>query len=167
MKSNESKGALNALESFIDKYKLPIILVLAVCLVILPFLMPNDYLMRVLIIIMLYIILLFRASRIASRCERSFPAFLILGLAMLIVVQAAVNMSVAVGLVPVTGQPLPLISRGGSSIMVTSIYFGMMISISRFARKRQDVASTDPAPAEATAESAPAESAPAADTSES
>ncbi len=55
MKSNESKGVLNALESFIDKYKLPIILVLAVCLVILPFLMPNDYLMRVLIIIMLYI----------------------------------------------------------------------------------------------------------------
>lgn len=119
------------------------------------------------VIIMLYIILLFRASRIASRCERSFPAFLILGLAMLIVVQAAVNMSVAVGLVPVTGQPLPLISRGGSSIMVTSIYFGMMISISRFARKRQDVASTDPAPAEATAESAPAEPAPAANTSES
>ncbi|MBR4648924.1 MAG: FtsW/RodA/SpoVE family cell cycle protein, partial [Bacteroidaceae bacterium] len=119
------------------------------------------------VIIMLYIILLFRASRIASRCERSFPAFLILGLTMLIVVQAAVNMSVAVGLVPVTGQPLPLISRGGSSIMVTSIYFGMMISISRFARKRQDVASTDPAPSEATAESAPAEPAPAADTSES
>jgi branched-chain amino acid transport system permease protein len=55
MKSNESKGVLNALESFIDKYKLPIILVLTVCLVILPFLMPNDYLMRVLIIIMLYI----------------------------------------------------------------------------------------------------------------
>lgn len=87
-------------------------------------------------IVLLYIILLFRASRIAVRCERNFPAFVILGLAMLIVVQAAVNMSVAVGLIPVTGQPLPLISRGGSSIMVTSIYLGMMISISRFAKKR-------------------------------
>ncbi|MBQ7742894.1 MAG: FtsW/RodA/SpoVE family cell cycle protein [Bacteroidaceae bacterium] len=88
------------------------------------------------LIVLLYIMILFRASRIANRCKGSFPAFVILGLAMLIVVQAAVNMSVAVGLIPVTGQPLPLISRGGSSIMVTSIYFGMMISISRFAKKR-------------------------------
>lgn len=89
------------------------------------------------VIVLLYIMVLFRASRIANRCKGSFPAFVILGLAILIVVQAAVNMSVAVGLIPVTGQPLPLISRGGSSIMVTSIYFGMMISISRFAKKRE------------------------------
>lgn len=95
------------------------------------------------VIVMMYIILLFRASRIASRCERSFPAFVILGLTMLIVVQAAVNMSVAVGLMPVTGQPLPLVSRGGSSIMVTSIYFGMMISISRFAKKREQTATAE------------------------
>lgn len=88
-------------------------------------------------IVFLYIVLLFRASRIANRCERNFPAFVVLGLAMLIVVQALVNMSVAVGLLPVTGQPLPLVSRGGSSIIVTSIYFGMMISVSRFARQRQ------------------------------
>ena len=109
------------------------------------------------VVVLLYIILLFRASRIANRCERNFPAFVILGLAMLIVVQAAVNMSVAVGLVPVTGQPLPLISRGGSSIMVTSIYFGMMISISRFAKKREDSMPAKPAPAPATAETTPAE----------
>ena len=95
------------------------------------------------VVVLLYIILLFRASRIANRCERNFPAFVILGLAMLIVVQAAVNMSVAVGLIPVTGQPLPLVSRGGSSIMVTSIYFGMMISISHFAKKR-DIAKSTP-----------------------
>ncbi len=88
-------------------------------------------------VILLYVILLFRASRIANQCERNFPAFLVLGLAMLIVVQAVVNMSGAVGLMPVSGQPLPLISRGGSSIIVTSIYFGMMISVSRFAKKRQ------------------------------
>ena len=91
-------------------------------------------------VVFLYIILLFRASRIANRCERNFPAFVVLGLAMLIVIQALVNMSVAVGLIPVTGQPLPLISRGGSSILVTSIYFGMMISVSRFAKQRQPAA---------------------------
>lgn len=88
-------------------------------------------------VVFLYVVILFRACRIASRCERSFPAFVVLGLALLIVVQAAVNMLVAVGLLPVTGQPLPLISRGGSSIMVTSMYIGMMISVSRFAKKRE------------------------------
>lgn len=90
-------------------------------------------------VVFLYIILLFRASRIANQCERNFPAFLVLGLAMLITLQALVNMSVAVGLIPVTGQPLPLISRGGSSIIATSMYFGMMISVSRFAKKRADL----------------------------
>lgn len=101
------------------------------------------------VVVMLYVILLFRASRIAARCERNFPAFVIIGLATLITLQAAVNMCVAVGLFPVTGQPLPLVSRGGSSIMVTSIYFGMMISISRFAKKRQpEVAKAAPAAAE-------------------
>ena len=105
------------------------------------------------IIVLLYIMILFRASSIANRCKGSFPAFVILGLAMLIVVQAAVNMSVAVGLIPVTGQPLPLISRGGSSIMVTSIYLGMMISISRFAKKRLPEDKTVPSeePADETA----------------
>ncbi len=88
-------------------------------------------------VVFLYIVIVFRASRIANRCERNFPAFLVLGLAMLIAVQALVNMSVAVGILPVTGQPLPLVSRGGSSIIVTSIYFGMMISVSRFAKQRQ------------------------------
>lgn len=106
------------------------------------------------VIILLYIILLFRASKIANRCERTFPALMMLGLAILIVIQAAVNMSVAVGLMPVTGQPLPLISRGGSSIIVTSIYFGMMISISRFAKKRPDA---QPQLAEENAESVPEE----------
>lgn len=105
------------------------------------------------VLVLLYAIIMFRASRIASRCERNFPAFVILGLAILIVLQAIVNMCVAVGLFPVTGQPLPLISRGGSSIIVTSIYFGMMISVSRFAKKRQPEAEeVTPAPAVATAE---------------
>lgn len=85
----------------------------------------------------LYIVLLFRAGRIASRCERNFPAFLIMGLALLLVNQAMINMLVAVGLVPVTGQPLPLISRGGTSTLINCVYFGMMLSVSRYARKKE------------------------------
>ena len=86
-----------------------------------------------LFVLLLYIALLYRAARIAGRCEKNFPAFLIMGLALLIVTQAIINMMVAVGIFPVTGQPLPLVSRGGSSIMVNCAYIGMMLSISRSA----------------------------------
>ncbi len=86
-------------------------------------------------VLMLYIILLFRAGRIASRCERSFPPFLIMGLTLLLVSQAILNMMVAVGLFPVTGQPLPLISRGGTSTIINCFYFGMILSVSRYARQ--------------------------------
>ena len=87
---------------------------------------------------MLYIILLFRTGRIANRCENNFPAFLAMGLALLLVVQALFNMCVAVGLVPVTGQPLPLISKGGTSTLVNSVYIGIILSISRTAKKTKD-----------------------------
>lgn len=86
----------------------------------------------------LYIILLFRVGRIASMCERNFPAYLTMGLAILLVIQAMVNMLVAVGLIPITGQPLPLISRGGTSTIINSVYFGMILSVSRYARKNLD-----------------------------
>lgn len=89
-------------------------------------------------LMMLYITLLYRAARIAQRCEKNFPAFLIMGLSLLIVTQALINMSVAVGIFPVTGQPLPLVSRGGSSIMVNCAYIGMMLSISRSARQKPE-----------------------------
>ena len=85
-------------------------------------------------VLLLYIILYIRAGRIASRCENNFPAFLILGLATLLVVQALLNMMVAVGLFPVTGQTLPMVSRGGTSTLITAMYFGMMLSVSRYAR---------------------------------
>ena len=85
---------------------------------------------------MLYIILLFRTGRIASRCENNFPAFLAMGLALLLVTQALFNMMVAVGLAPVTGQPLPLISKGGTSTMINCIYMGVILSVSRTAKKR-------------------------------
>ena len=94
---------------------------------------------------MLYIILLFRAGRIANRCENNFPAFLCMGLAILLVIQALFNMLVAVGLAPVTGQPLPLISRGGTSTIINCLYLGIILSISRTAKKKdgiQDIPNT-------------------------
>ena len=83
----------------------------------------------------LYISLLLRAGAIARRCDKAYPAFLITGLATMIAFQALINMGVSVGLFPVTGQPLPLVSRGGSSFVVISAYFGIMLSISRFAKQ--------------------------------
>lgn len=88
-------------------------------------------------VVFLYVILLFRAARIASQCENNFPAFLVMGLAMLLVVQATFNMMVAVGIVPVTGQPLPLISRGGTSTIINCAYIGAILSVSRSAKQRK------------------------------
>lgn len=85
----------------------------------------------------LYIILLFRTGRIANRCENNFPAFLCMGLAIMLVTQALFNMAVAVGLAPVTGQPLPLISRGGTSTIINCLYLGIILSISRTAKKKE------------------------------
>ncbi|MBO7115755.1 MAG: FtsW/RodA/SpoVE family cell cycle protein [Prevotella sp.] len=86
----------------------------------------------------LYIVLLYRAARIASHCENNFPAFLVMGLALLLVVQAAFNMMVAVGLAPVTGQPLPLISKGGTSTIINCAYVGAILSISRSAKMKKE-----------------------------
>jgi cell division protein FtsW len=85
---------------------------------------------------LLYIVLLYRTARIASRCENNFPAFLAMGLALMLVIQATFNMLVAVGIVPVTGQPLPLISKGGTSTIINCAYIGVILSISRSAKKR-------------------------------
>ncbi|ATV32807.1 rod shape-determining protein RodA [Prevotella intermedia] len=86
----------------------------------------------------LYIVILMRSGQIAGRCENSFPAFLAMGIAFLLVTQALFNMAVAVGLAPVTGQPLPLISKGGTSTIINCLYIGMLLSISRFAKKRDN-----------------------------
>ena len=87
-------------------------------------------------VVFLYIVLLYRTARIASRCENNFPAFLAMGLALLLVVQASFNMLVAVGIAPVTGQPLPLISKGGTSTIINCAYIGVILSVSRSAKKR-------------------------------
>lgn len=92
---------------------------------------------------MLYIILLFRTGRIANRCENNFPAFLAMGLALLLVTQALFNMCVAVGLAPVTGQPLPLVSKGGTSTIINCVYIGAILSVSRSAKKKPDTDSDE------------------------
>ncbi|MGX8683342.1 MAG: FtsW/RodA/SpoVE family cell cycle protein, partial [Bacteroidales bacterium] len=89
-------------------------------------------------VVFLYIWLLIRAGKIAQKCDRTFPAFLVLGIALLLVMQATFNMCVAVGLVPVTGQPLPLISKGGTSTWINCAYIGMILSVSRYTAKLEE-----------------------------
>ena len=89
------------------------------------------------LVVFLYIVLLFRTARIANRCDNNFPAFLCMGLALMLVLQASANMLVAVGIVPVTGQPLPLISKGGTSTIINCAYIGAILSVSRTAKKKQ------------------------------
>lgn len=80
----------------------------------------------------LFLCLLGRAGHIASRCSRAFPALLIMGCAVLIVLQTLAHMAIVVGIVPVSGQPLPFISKGGTSVLVMSAAIGMMLSVSRY-----------------------------------
>ena len=86
-------------------------------------------------VILVYVVLLFRVGRIATRCKEKYPAYLAMGLGMLLGLQAFINMSVAVGLFPVTGQPLPLISKGGTSILMASGCVGMLLGISNTIEK--------------------------------
>ena len=90
-----------------------------------------------LLVIFLYMILLYRAIRIATKCQKIFPSLLAIGCSFSLVFQAMINMAVAVNLVPVTGQPLPLVSMGGTSIWFTSIAIGMILSASRELEKEK------------------------------
>ncbi|HUX58395.1 MAG TPA: FtsW/RodA/SpoVE family cell cycle protein [Bacteroidales bacterium] len=87
-------------------------------------------------LILAYMILLFRGITIAKKCETAFPAFLVLGLVVMIVVQAMLNMLVAVGLFPVTGQTLPMVSWGRTSVLVMSFSIGAILSVSRVVNAR-------------------------------
>lgn len=84
-------------------------------------------------LLLLYLALLARAGVIARKCHRAFPVLLVIGMAVMIVLQALFHMAITTGAFPVSGQPLPLISKGGTSILVTSIAFGAMLSVSRTA----------------------------------
>ena len=90
------------------------------------------------LIMLLYLWLLFRTGQIATVCKSTFPAMLVTGLGLLITLQAAVNMFVGSGFGLVTGQPLPLISRGGTSILVTSIYFGIILGVIREIKSEEE-----------------------------
>jgi len=82
------------------------------------------------IIVILYLVLLTRGLMIIKACKRTFPLYLATGAVTLILLQALVNMGVSSGAIPVTGQPLPWISWGGTSQIFTAIVFGFLLSIS-------------------------------------
>lgn len=89
-------------------------------------------------VLFIYLILLFRGIAIARKCETGFPAYLVLGLTVMLVTQAMVNMAVAVGLIPVTGQTLPMISWGRTSMVVSSFSLGVILAVSRVVRSRSE-----------------------------
>lgn len=91
-----------------------------------------------LVVVLMYLILLFRGIRIVSKAPGTFGAFLTMGCCFSLVFQAFINMAVAVNLLPVTGQPLPMVSMGGTSIWFTGLAIGMMLSVSREADKKQE-----------------------------
>ena len=96
-------------------------------------------------VLLLYVIILIRSGMIARKTEKLFPKYLVLGSAMLLSIQAFINMAVAVNLIPVTGQPLPLISRGGTSTLITCAYFGLILSADRFGigKKKEQVVAVE------------------------
>ena len=88
-------------------------------------------------ILFLYLILLFRGLRIVHKGTTTFGTLLAFGCMFSLIFQAFINMAVAVNLFPVTGQPLPLLSMGGTSIWFTSIAIGMILSVSRSLNEKQ------------------------------
>lgn len=101
----------------------------------------NDYVYAIIIeeygllggtfVAMLFMILLFRSMKIARRCKIKFGSFLVMGISLMLVFQALLNMAVAVGMMPVTGQPLPFLSMGGTSFWFSCIGIGIILSVSR------------------------------------
>jgi cell division protein FtsW len=87
-------------------------------------------------LILAYMVLLFRGITIVKKCETAFPAFLVIGLIVMITIQAMLNMLVAVGLFPVTGQTLPMVSWGRTSVLVMSFSIGAILSVSRVVNAR-------------------------------
>jgi cell division protein FtsW len=93
-------------------------------------------------ILLMYLILLYRAGVMVRKSTRTFPAFLAIGLTLSLVLQAMVHMAVSVNLLPVTGQPLPLVSMGGTSLILTSLSLGMILSVSRGIKEQRMQAET-------------------------
>lgn len=89
-------------------------------------------------VVLLYLILLYRAIRIMVTIPQSFGGFVAFGLAFMMVMQAMVNIGVAVGIFPVTGQPLPFVSMGGTSLLFTGCAFGIILSVSKEINKNNE-----------------------------
>ena len=100
----------------------------------------NDFIFAIIVeeygliigaaVILLYLIFFFRSVVVVRRATRTFPAFLVTGLTLVLVYQAVINIGVSSGVLPVTGQPLPWVSLGGTSLIFTSIAFGCILSVS-------------------------------------
>lgn len=84
-----------------------------------------------LVLLFLYLALLYRGMKVASRTDRAFGGLLSVGLSLSLVIQAVTHMAVNVGLAPATGQPLPLVSMGGTSLLFTGLSIGIILSVSR------------------------------------
>lgn len=103
------------------------------------FIVEEYGLLGGIVVILIYLIFLFRCITIANRCETIFPGALVLGLAFLIATQAFLHIMVNVGLMPVTGHTLPLISHGGTAYMVLSGAFGIILSVSKKLDKQDEI----------------------------
>jgi cell division protein FtsW len=100
----------------------------------------EEYgLIGAIVIILMYMILLFRGVKIVSQAPGTFGAFLTFGCCFSLVFQAFINMAVAVNIFPVTGQPLPMVSMGGTSIWFTGIAIGIMLSVSKEVEKEKEL----------------------------
>jgi cell division protein FtsW len=89
------------------------------------------------IMLMLYMFFLYRAMRMVLKSPKAFGALIAVGLSFSLVLQALINMAVAVNLFPVTGLTLPLVSKGGTSILLTSVAFGVIMSVSRYIEQEE------------------------------
>ncbi|MBN1821477.1 MAG: FtsW/RodA/SpoVE family cell cycle protein [Prolixibacteraceae bacterium] len=114
----------------------------------------NDFIFAIIVeeygliiaglIILLYMIFFYRSVVIIMRTSRTFPAFLVTGLSLLLVFQAMINIGVSAGIMPVTGQPLPWVSMGGTSMIFTSVAFGCIISVSYYNQKNKQMKELQP-----------------------
>jgi cell division protein FtsW len=108
----------------------------------------NDFIFSIIVeeygliggigVLFLYLVLFFRGIIIVRRSTRTFPAFVVIGLTVVLVYQAMINMGVSSGVLPVTGQPLPWVSLGGTSLLFTAIAFGCILSVSHLNQVDQE-----------------------------
>lgn len=90
------------------------------------------------IVMVLYLVLLYCSLKIASDCKTRYARYLVTGLSLMLATQAMMNMAVAVGAMPVTGQPLPLMSKGGTSMIISGVYIGIILCVSKTVERRKE-----------------------------